>query len=62
MMNERKDRVNYKKRKKRCDQCQIKKAASMKKREEKREMSMTEKTVRENESKLKIIKFVQKMR
>ena len=62
MMNERFDRVNCEKKEKRCDQCQIKKLTSMKKREEKKEMSMTEKTVRENESELKMIEFEQEMK
>ena len=61
-MNKRKDRVNCEKKKKRCDQCQIKKAASMKKKEEKREMLMTEKTVRKNKNELQMIEFEQKMR
>ena len=61
-MNERFDRINCKKREKRCDQCQIKKAASVKKREEKREMSMTEKAAEKNKNELKMIEFEQKMR
>ena len=62
MMNERKDRVNCKKRKKRCNECQIKKMMSVKKKKEKKEMSTTEKIMRKNKNELKMIEFKQKMR
>ena len=62
MMNDRKDKINCEKKEKKCDECQIKKMISVKKKKEKKEMLITEKIIKKNENELKMIKFKQEMK